>query len=767
MRISRIMLASLAALYTVTSFAAIEEIVVTAQKRTESVQDVPISITALSGDDLARRGLNDLQEVARYVPNFDMPSSNNLRNVRVRIRGIGSSGTNPGIESSVGTFLDGLYMPTGGMNFGELTDINSVEVLRGPQGTLYGRNTPIGALNVTTRKPSDEFESLIKLGYGEYDQTNVSGYVGGGLGDTTAGRLSFWYRDREGYEKNTFTGDDVNDNEEWGVRGKLLFAPTDTVEINTAIYYSEIERRCCMAEQLSPNDPNWGIATPGFLAAQTAAGYPFTNFDDSDHRVDGDDEGDDTSESFGASVQVDWDFGDEFLFTSITGYQDWENSVVISADSLRNPMLFAPQTQSNEVLSQEFRITSPSDRAVEYIAGLYFYKQDTQFDSDLTVGAGANRVFPFPAALCPAPCTAQEGDFVTSAFDQETESVAGYGNLTWHISDVWDVTGGLRWSRDEKDVYIAHTNSPTNSIPINVAIFPPNVVGDRDRSESKVTWSFNTRYNVSDDVMVFFTSSTGFKSGGFNSRRLPVGAQVEFEEESSLTYEAGIKSFFFDREVMLNLTVFHTTVEDFQESTLAPTGTGFIVGNAGEQEVKGVEADLTWAPNDNLLVNGSFAYLDSEYTDFNNAQCAAGQAPTNPNGTCDRTGERPSFAPEYQYTIGAQWTQPFGDNLEWHARADYSWRDDQILTRVSGSDIGEQEAYGLLDLRIGLGSSNGQWEVEAFARNVTDETYYVVMAAQPLGGLVSGGGPAGARGFAGWYGPPSVWGLQFTWRGGN
>ena len=258
MRIFRIMLASLAALYTVSSFAAIEEIVVTAQKRTESVQNVPISITALSGDDLARRGLTDLQDVARSVPNFDMPSSNNLRNVRVRIRGIGSSGTNPGIESSVGTFLDGLYMPSGGMNFGELTDINSVEILRGPQGTLYGRNTPIGALNVTTRKPSEEFESLIKLGYGEYDQTNVSGYVGGGLGDTTAGRLSFWYRDREGYEKNTFTGDDVNDNEEWGVRGKLLFAPTDTVEINTAIYYSEIERRCCMAEQLRPNDPNWG-----------------------------------------------------------------------------------------------------------------------------------------------------------------------------------------------------------------------------------------------------------------------------------------------------------------------------------------------------------------------------------------------------------------------------------------------------------------------------------------------------------------------------
>lgn len=750
-----------------TTLAAIEEIVVTAQKRTESIQDVPISITAFSGDELARRGLNDLQEVARYVPNFDMPSSNNLRNVRVRIRGIGSSGTNPGIESSVGTFLDGLYMPTGGMNFGELADINSVEVLRGPQGTLYGRNTPIGALNVTTRKPGQEFESLIRAGYGEYDQASVSGYVGGGLSDAAAGRLSFWYRDREGYEKNTFTGDDVNDTNEWGLRGKLLFAPTDTLEINTTIYYSEIERRCCMAEQLSPNDPTWGIATPGFLATQAAAGYPFTNFDDSDHRVDGDDEGDDQSESFGASVQLDWDFGDGFLFTSITGYQDWENSVVISADSLKNPVINSSQTQSNEVLSQEFRITSPSDRAVEYIAGLYLFAQDTQFDSDLTVLEGANRVFPFPAFLCAAPCTAQPGDLVTTLFDQETESIAGFGNVTWHVTDVWDVTGGLRWSRDEKDVDIAHTNALGNSVPIDLAVFPENIVGRLDRSESKVTWSVNTRYNLSDDVMLFATSSTGFKSGGFNSRRLPSGAQVEFEEENSLTFEAGIKSFFFDRKVLLNLTVFHTIVEDFQESTLAPTGTGFIVGNAGEQEVQGVEADFTWAPNDNLMFNGSFAYLDSEYTDFDNAQCAAGQAPTNANGTCDRTGERPDFAPEYQYTIGAQWTQPIADNLEWFARADYSWRDDQVLTRVSGSDIGEQEAYGLLDLRLGIGPINGKWDVEVFARNVTDEVYYAVKVAQPVGGLISGGGLAGARGFAGWYGPPSVWGAQFRLRLGQ
>ena len=171
----RFLLAFLTALYCVSTLAAIEEVVVTAQKRAESVQDVPISITAISGEDLIRRGLNNMQDVARAVPNFDLPAANNMRNVSIRIRGIGSTGTNPGIENSVGTFLDGLYMPAGAMSFGELSDIQTIEILRGPQGTLYGRNTPLGALNITTLKPSNETEALLRVGYGDCTKAVISG----------------------------------------------------------------------------------------------------------------------------------------------------------------------------------------------------------------------------------------------------------------------------------------------------------------------------------------------------------------------------------------------------------------------------------------------------------------------------------------------------------------------------------------------------------------------------------------------------------------
>ncbi len=751
------------------TIAEIEEIVVTAQKRAESVQDVPISITALSGDELNQRGLTDMTSVARYVPNFDMTTSTTTRNMRVRIRGIGSPGTNSGIEASVGSFLDGLYMPSGAMSFGELADINTIEILRGPQGTLYGRNTPIGAINVTTKKPSSEYESLIRAGYADYNEKSLNGYVGGGISDNTAGRLSFWYRDRDGYEENALNGNDVNDNGQWGLRGKLLFTPSDDVEINTALYYSEIRKTCCMAEQLAVTDPNWGIATAGFLAAQAAAGYPFNNFDDNDHRLDGDDEGDDTVDSFGASVQVDWSLGDDLLLTSISGYQDWETAVVGSADALKNPVLESKQAQTYKVLSQEFRITSPAGRPVEYMAGLFLYAEDTNFASRLTTLVGANRVFPAPASVCGTPCIAKPGARGFSKFDQETRSVALFGSMTWHMTDVWNVTGGLRWSRDEKEVEIAHTNAAGNGFVFDRLLFKPNPSRKLDRSESKVTWSVNTRYNVSDDVMLFATAATGFKSGGFNALRVPVGQPVEFANESSITYETGVKSFFFDRQVLLNLTLFNTTVDDLQESTLGPSGVGFIVGNAGEQEVKGIEADFTISPNDNLLINGSFAYLDSEYTDFDNAKCIDGQAPTNANGTCNLTGTRPDRSgAKYQYTLGAMWTQPISNSdMEWFARADYAWRDDESLRAISNSDIGIQKAYGTLDLRAGIGEVSGRWQVEAFVRNATDEVYFSWKTNQPAGGLISGGGRSGATGYVGWYGAPRVWGMQFTYQTGQ
>jgi len=759
------------------AFAQLDEIIVTAQKRAENVQNVPISITAFSGESLAARGLTDLTDVARFVPNFDMPTSNNQRNVSIRIRGIGSSGTNPGIESSVGVFLDGVYMPTGAMAFGELSDINSVEVLRGPQGTLYGRNTPVGALNVTTRRPSYDFEAQGTAGYGSDAHKWVNGFVGGGLADNMTGRLVAWYRDRDGYQENSFTGDDINDASQYGVRGKLLFEPWDSFEVNLIAGYSKIDNECCVAEQIDVTGP-FGIATPGFVAAQAANGFDFNNFDDRDQVLDADDRPDDQTDSVNVSLQMDWTLTNEIVLTSITSYQDWENDVSIASDSLRNPVFDINQVQANEIWSQELRVTSPVGEMFDYLGGVYLYRQDTTFDQNAVIGTGATRVFASPLAPFCLPagggCQLAQGDTAFSDFDQETRSIAFYGSGTFHVTDQWDVTGGLRWSQDKKEVDVAHLNAPGNSLAFDNLAFRPSPRVMLDRKESSLTWNANTRYNVTENVMLFMTAATGFKSGGFNSRRLPVGSNLEFDSESTITYEGGIKSTWFDGRVQFNATAFRTKLEDFQEATLAASGTGFIVGNSGEQVVKGVEADLVASITDQFTIDSSFAYLNSEYTDFRAAQCGFGETPDDfgptpsPNdNTCDRTGETPAFAPKFNFTIGGELVQPLNDALDLRLRADYNWRDDQNLIRVTQDSPADHPSYGLMNVRAAVGPSSGEWEFTAFANNVADKAYFIQAARQPLGGLISGGGFAGAGGVVGWYGAPRTWGLQLTVRTGN
>lgn len=747
--------------------AVIEEIVVVAQKRAENVQDVPMSITALSGDALTRRGLNDLLDVARQTPSLQIPAANNMRNTAVRIRGIGSSGANPGIESSVGMFLDGIYMPSGGMAFGELIDIATVEILRGPQGTLYGRNTPVGAINITTRRPTEAFEAQIRVGAGDFDHRWVNGVIGGGLAESMAGRLSFYHRDRDGYEDNLFTGDPVNGKKEQGLRGRLEWNPNDQLRIGLIGFWADIERDCCVAEQRDADGP-LGIATPGFLAASAAIGTPFRNFDDDDRKVDADDEGDDRTESVGSSVHVDYTLSSGHMLTSITGYQNWDNKVLIAADSLPQTVIISNQRQENDVFSQELRIASPGGRTIDYIAGLFYYQQDTTFYTDSQLGVGANRRFPPPpfAPICPTPgvpCGFALTDRGEQYFDQKTTSIAAFGNVTWNISERWDVTGGARVSRDEKDAFINFPNDEGASNAFSF-VFPANLIGDVDRTDDSFLWTINSRYDFRDGVMGYASISTGFKSGGFNSNRVGPGVPFEFEEENSINYELGMKSVWLDRRLQFNGSLFWMVLEDFQELALNPNGTGFVVTNAGERRVRGVEIDTVAQLTDSLLVSASMTYLDAEFTDFPNGPCAVGQTPDSAGGSCNFDGKRPAFNPEWRFVLGAEWARPLNDaGMELRLRADYAWTDDEFQTaQLDRATV--QESFGLLNLRAKLIAMDERWEFEVFVDNVLDENYFVQAATQPAGGLISGGGFAGARGFAGWYGPPRTWGAQFTWR---
>jgi len=740
----------------------VEEITVTAQKRSENVQDVPLSVTAISGEAMARAGVTSLVDLSSSVPSVMMDSSNNLRNTNVAIRGIGSSGTNPGIEPSVGVFVDGVYLPLGGMAQGEMLDIETVEVLRGPQGTLYGRNTPVGAINITTRKPTQAREGQIRVGLGDYDLRHVSGYIGGGLTENTAARASFWMRDRSGYEKNLFTGKDQNDSETWGGRLRVTHSASDNFELNLIAHYSLIEQQCCVADQRDPTGP-FGIATPGFLAAQAALGLPFRNFNDKDHVVDADDLGDDWSENYGVSLQADWNLASGHTVTSISALEVWDNRAVVSADALPQTVYRNSQDTLIKTLSQELRIASPTGQFFEYLGGVFLFAQDMNFDQVSTYLAGANRLYPNTSCSVP-PCRITPGDSAGSVFEQETRSYAVFGTGTLNFTDDWSVTGGLRFSNDKKKAFIDH-QLPAGVSNTFARLMPANRIGHVSRDESNTTWSLNTKYNWTPDVMTFATVATGFKAGGFNTRRVNPGTPYDFEPETSITYEVGVKSTLLDRRLVLNATLFNMVLKDFQESVLNPlTGTGFIVGNAGERRVRGVEVDFRGRATQRLTIDGGFAYMDAEFTDRPSGQCATGRTPDGKlPGTCNYNGMTPEKSPEWKVNLASQWTQPLSGELEAFVRAEVNYTSGYAF--MPTLDIGaQQDAVTLVNLRAGLQHADSNWQVTAWVRNLTDETYYAQSTTQPLNAFVSGGGTAGARGYIGWYAPPRTVGIEASLR---
>jgi len=737
-----------------------DTIVVTASKRAEDIQDVAMSVSAVSGDYLEETGISNVAELARSIPSISITQSNNNRNSTVFIRGIGTSGTNPGIEQSVGIFIDGVYILAAGPIQGNLQDVNAVEVLRGPQGTLYGRNTPVGAVNITTRAPSQEAESGLTIGLGNYAEKRLSGYVGGGITDTLAGRISAWYSDRDGYEHNLYDGEDVNGQSQAGFRGRLQWKPSDNLTADFIGYMSRIDANCCTADQINPT-ASTGIATTGFLAAATAIGRPFRNFTSGDHVVDDDYEGHNVTDVYGASAAFNLDLANGHTLTSITAYNGYKDDIRrLAADGLPQSTASGSQFMRSEGWSEEIRIASPVDQPISYIAGVYLFSQSLTYTTSFTTDIHANRLFP------PAPGRALVvGDNSTFFYSQKTKSAAVFGQATWNVTDAFRLTAGARYSSDDKDGFLVSRVKPGSS-PAFGTVFPNNPVGALTRSETKPTYSLGVQYDLTDDILLYVMGGTGYKTGGFNARSAPVGTPVEFDAENSDTVEAGLKSVFLDGDLVFNAGLYRMNLKDFQDSTLNPlTGTGFIVANAGDRRVEGLEAEAQFYPLDPLSIRASLGLMDAKFTNYSAGQCYTGKTAngTKP-GTCNYNGLTPAFSPELTWSLAAEWREAFGEtSADWFVGGDASHISERNLDPTL-DPRSLQKKYTLLGLRAGFAAQDGSWRVSAFGKNLTDEGYFVVASPQPISAFVSAGGLAAAQGFVGWYGPPRTYGVEASFR---
>ena len=700
----------------------LEEVIVTAQKRAQSIQDVPISITAFSGDFLKESGVQTIEDVSLMAPNFTIATSSQPTNSRISIRGIGASG-NSAIESSVGVFIDGVYYPRPGSVIGMLVDINSFEVLRGPQGTLFGRNTVAGALNITTNNPTQETEGMVELGFGDYNAYEAGAMFNGALSDSVAARVAFKYADRDGYGENLYDGKDFGERDDLVARAKVLFDFSDELSLLVTADYSEINSGGNGVEVLN------STSTAAFEGRTTAlyGSSPVTE-DSYDWKINQAHNVEFKDEQQGLAFDFNYQFGNGLALRSITALREWEASS--AGNDVKVPANLIPATTNykTDTLSQEFQLMSPGGETVDWLAGLFYYQED--YDIGQPRNGGEDFCDPtmaalgFPAAIC---LGAPQEPLNEITFGQELESIAAFGQATWNINDTWNTTLGLRWSEDRKDGdYTMEVNNPAAGLFTGTET----TLG-MERDDSKTTGFANVNWNVAEDIMLFATRSTGYKSGGFNNLsggREALGVERRiFAPEETTNVELGVKSTLLDGSMTVNATLYRTDVDDFQDRAF--DGLSFIVLNAGELRQQGMEADIKWAPIEQLRIVAGISYLDSEYQSFKGA-------PGLPGGDVqDLTGERRNYSPEWQTSLSADWTQSFANGMEWFVGGSYSWVDEQNIGASSNNNPQSiQASYALVNARVGVRSAEGDWDVTLFGNNVTDEDYCQTMYNQGFGG---------------------------------
>lgn len=757
-----VMAVAVSAIALTTNAATLEEIVVTAQQRAESLQDVPVSVAAVTAKKISDSGIVDLQGLSELVPNFSINETG--ISTTVTIRGI-SSGINSGFEQSVGMYNDGIFYGRDQLARVPMIDMERVEVLRGPQGILFGKNSIAGAVSQISAKPTDEFEGSVTALYEpDHGETDLRMVLSGPLTDNLSGRLAVMTRELDGYVKNTELGVDEQNEDEQVVRATLRWDVNDSVTAtlkssqstfdvlgrNMEVYQSFGHLEALNSVYNSPTAP-WSVDTElNYIADNNGH---FSN-----------------NEVNNSTLTVDWNL-EGLTLTSVTGYVDYEFTESCDCDFTGAPVFDAGRQEEYQQLSQEFRVTSDLGSNFDYIAGLFFQDTDLTYADQIQLpdptvvntalgllGAGALQPF--------AP-----GSSTDRTFNQEGEVIALFAQGTWSVSEALRLTVGGRYTEEKKDAnrqqrhkanatfggqYMPAVTADPVSGAYNV-LYGIFAIEAYDQINGKLDDSsfspvVTMEWDANPDTMVYATWTKGYKSGGFDARSnghpdasvnngLKSGAAItgswEFANEEATSVELGSKMSLADGAAELSVAWYMTDYTDLQVSQFDGT-LGFNVTNAGEAKVKGIEADGRWALTDNITLTGSVAYLDFNYEKFPNSQCYFQQEDTDGDKLCDAGGKRKEFTPELQANLGAAWASEMSNGLELNASLDVSFMD-EYLYAANLDPRSKQDAYSMVNARIALAGSEGAWELALLGRNLTDETVINFGGNTPLGGTLTGG----------------------------
>lgn len=769
----------------------IEGIIVTAQKREQSLQDVPIVVTAVSEQLLQDTGVKDIKDLTVLTPGLTVTSTSSEASTTARIRGVGTVGDNPGLESSVGVVIDGVYRPRNGVGFGDLGELERIEVLKGPQGTLFGKNTSAGVINVVTKKPTFDFSSQVEVTGGNLGIREGSASINGPLNEVLAGRLYVAARQRDGYldvqrGAGPRTEAEDNDRDVATARGQLLFNVNEALDIRLTGDYSERDESCCGGVQTVRGAT---AAAVDALAGGKGVNRPEDAFDRDVYlnRT--------TSQELtdlGGSAEINFDF-DAATLTSVTGWRKWEvdgsQDVDYTSADIWHRDPDGNQATDFKQLSQEFRVAGETDK-LNWLFGAFYADEDLdsrqqlQYGSQyrsymlaLTGGAASPLTGLLPAALYTTGLGQRD------VHEQESQTWALFTNNSFRFTDALEATIGLRYTNEKKDLETHYRNTHTGAgcqtirtgfgalqagiaglpqatrdainrvaVGIGCAAFTDPIYNNLANSQSidESEWSGTAKlaYRFTDQFMTYASYARGYKAGGFNLDRVRGGSaalnpsvpggvsanlDTSFDKELVDSYELGVKSQWAGNTLLLNASVFYQDYTDFQLNTF--DGVQFLVTSLDQVTSQGVDLDIVWfTPLEQLSLQGGVTYADTQIEDpvaLANTGLFVSENPALAPGGLPRENDRLSFAPEWSASLSVTFDQPIGSKLVWRTNVGAKYTSEYN----TGSNLAPQkiqDALTLVNARTGFGAEDESWMIEAWAQNLTDEEYYQVVFDAPL-----------------------------------
>jgi outer membrane receptor protein involved in Fe transport len=750
-----------------TNSTRLDEIIVTATKRPETMFDVPVAVTAYTAEQLDNAQVRDVRDLQLIAPTLSVNSSTGSTQTFFTIRGVGTPGQNTGLEQSVGVFIDGVYRGRPGAALGDLVDIAQIEVLRGPQGTLFGRNTSGGVINVRSEAPRFTPGARIEASVGDFNFRQARGSVTGPIaGDALAGRLTASFQQRDGYIRDTLSGDAYNDRDRWAIKGQVLWEISPEASLRLIADYAKTDEACCVAVPTFYGPAGAALTA---LGANLRSGTPYTYGPFNGTRVDNGiydvalnpstQRMDDSSTDKGVSAQLDWSLGGADL-TVIAARRTFETLPTIDADYTSLDLLTQVSGQDITEGSLEVRLASADpDPRLEWLFGAFLFSQDIFADQEIRYGANFRsyveaitpRVTIAPGVTLPVLRRLEQvigvpvGTFVAQGvavnddYDYESRSAALFGHATFNVTEALSVTGGLRYSREEKSAdYRIQSFDRLSQIPLVGPLAPfaalrvlqqfPAVTPFSDSfTDDDVSGTISAGYQISDQVNLFARYARGYKSGGYNLSRTAAQTQpgaptanprnVVFDPETVDAFELGGKFRFLEGRAQVNANLFRQMLEGYQ--TNAFDGTSFRIINAGGVDSQGLEWDYRLRLTDDLTLDGGGTWQDISYSEFANASPTAAQAALGAT-TQNLTGRTPNFVSDVLISGGVTFERPVSASLGLRANLNYLYRS-EYATAQDLDPLSVQDGYVLMNASVGLGSLDQDWGIELWVRNLTDE----------------------------------------------